>query len=103
MVDPSPSLFAAYNLAVGLVTGLGVVYFLYLKPAVVEYRQFHLATIAGLLLFLIGGPVAELLLPALVHWVHGTAASLVILGLYNPLESELRRDVWTDVLLREPS
>jgi hypothetical protein len=87
---------------IGIVTGVGVLYFLFFKPTVVEYDQFLFVTIAGLLLFLIGGPLTELLAPELVHWVHGLASLLVILGLYDPLKRDVRHDVWTDVLLQEP-
>lgn len=96
------STFTAYNLVIGLLTGLGVVYFLVLKRTVVEYHRFLVATIAGLMLFLIGGPVSELALPALAHWVHGAAALLVIFGLYDPVRNDLRRDAWTEVLLKDP-
>lgn len=96
------SLFVGYNLLIGIITALGIVYFLYVKPTVVDYHRFLLLTIAGLLLFLIGGPVTELFFPSFVHWVHGFASALIILGLYNPLENDLRRDAWADVLLQEP-
>ncbi|WP_225335319.1 winged-helix domain-containing protein [Halomicrobium urmianum] len=93
--------FAAYNLAVGLLTGLGIASVL-VRPTVVDYDRFLLLTVAGLVLFLIGGPVTELAAPSLVHWVHGLAALMVVLGLYDPLENDLRRDAWADVLLEEP-
>jgi predicted transcriptional regulator len=96
------SVFAYYNLAIGLVTGLGVCYFLFFKQTVVEYQQYLLFTVAGLIVFLVGGPVVELFFPSFVHWIHGVAALLVILGLYNPVENDLRRDAWADVLLQEP-
>lgn len=95
-------LFTYYNLVVGLVTGVGVFYFLFFKPTVVDYHRFLLLTVSGLMLFLIGGPITDLSLPSLVHWVHGVAALLVIVGLYDPLENDLRRDAWADVLLQEP-
>lgn len=94
--------FTGYNLFVGLVTGLGVVYFLYCKQAAIEYRRFLVVTSAGLVLFLVGGPVVELVAPELVHWVHGTAALLVIVGMYDPVEQELRQDEWSEILLDEP-
>ncbi|SFG95573.1 hypothetical protein SAMN04488063_3404 [Halopelagius inordinatus] len=96
------SLFVYYNLTIGLVTGIGICYFLFFKQSVVDYQRYLLLTVAGLLLFLIGGPITELLFPELVHWTHGLAALLVILGLYDPLENDLRRDAWADVLLKEP-
>lgn len=100
MIDPLS--FTSYNLLIGVVTGFGVLYFLFVRPTVVEYHRFLFVTVAGLLLFLIGGPVAELLVPTLVHWVHGVASVLVILGLYDPLENDVRREAWADVLLRDP-
>lgn len=96
------AVFTYYNLVIGLITGFGVFYFLFFKPTVVDYHQFLILTVAGLILFLIGGPVTELVFPSLVHWVHGIAALMVIFGLYNPLENDLRRDAWADVLLQEP-
>lgn len=99
---PGNHLFTYYNLAIGLVTGLGVCYFLFFKRTVVDYQQYLLLTVAGLILFLVGGPVVELLLPSVVHWIHGVAALLVIFGLYDPVDNDLRRDAWADVLLREP-
>lgn len=100
MIDPL--LFTAYNLVIGILTGVGVLYFLFAKPTVVEYHRFLFVTIAGLLLFLIGGPLTELLFPVLVHWVHGVAAFLVILGLYDPLENDVRHEAWADALLQDP-
>lgn len=96
------STFTVYNLAVGLGTGAGVLYYFFLKRTVIEYHRFLFVTVAGLLLFLIGGPVSELLFPVLIHWVHGSAALLVIYGLYDPLENDLRRDAWAEVLLKDP-
>lgn len=101
MIEPIH--LTAYNLVIGIITAVGVLYFLFLKPTVVEYHQFLFVTIAGLLLFLIGGPIVELLAPELLHWLHGIASLLVILGLYNPVKNKIRRDAWADVLLREPS
>lgn len=98
-----PLLFTMYNLLIGIITGVGVLYFLLFKPTVVEYHRFLFVTIAGLLLFLIGGPVTELIAPKLVHWIHTIASILVILGLYDPLKNDIRNDAWADVLLGEPS
>ncbi len=97
------SVFTVYNLIIGLLTGTGVAYFLVFKPTVVEYNRFLLLTVGGLVSFLIGGPLMEIIYPPLLHWIHGTAALMVVFGLYNPLENELRHDAWTDVLLQEPT
>lgn len=96
-------LFTLYNLILGLITGVGVLYFLFLKRTTVEYHRFLLVTVSGLLLFLLGGPVTELVAPELVHWVHSIASLLVILGLYDPLKKDLRNDAWADALLGEAS
>lgn len=101
MSELSP--FTAYNLLVGLITGIGVIYFLHVKQTVIEYRWFLFVTIAGLLLFLVGGPIAEIAIPEFVHWVHGVAALLVILGLYDPLQNDSRSDLWTEMLLKDPA
>lgn len=100
MFDSSP--FAFYNLAIGVVTGCGVSYFLFFKRTVVDYDRYLLFTGFGLLLFLVGGPIIDILLPPIVHWVHGLAAFFVIFGLYDPLENDLRRDAWANILLRNP-
>lgn len=101
MSEISP--FTAYNLLIGLITGVGVLYFLRFKQTVIEYRWFLFVTIAGLVLFLVGGPVIEIVFPEFVHWIHGVAALLVILGLYDPLQNDSRSDLWTEVLLKDPA
>lgn len=94
--------FVVYNLAIGAVTGIGLLYYLFFRPTVVDYHRYLLVTISGLLLFLVGGPLTELLAPAVVHWVHGVASVLVVIGLYSPVKSDLRQEAWADVLLRNP-
>jgi predicted transcriptional regulator len=101
MIDVS--LFTAYNLIIGLVTGIGIIYFLLFKQTVIEYRGFLFMTITGLMLFLVGGPLVEVVYPEFVHWVHGIAAVLVILGLYNPVQNDSRHDLWTEILLKDPT
>lgn len=97
------SLFTAYNLVIGLITGVGIIYFLLFKETVIEYRWFLFITTAGLVLFLVGGPVVELVFPEFVHWVHGVAALLVIPGLYDPLQNDSRSDLWMEILLKDPA
>lgn len=96
-------LFTAYNLVIGLITGVGIIYFLVFKQTVIEYRWSPFITTAGLVLFLVGGPVVEIVFPKFVHWVHGVAALLVILGLYDPLQNDSRSDLWTEILLKDPA
>lgn len=97
------SSFDAYNLLLSLVVGCELVYFLYLESTLTGYRRFLLVTILGLVVFVVGGPVAEIVVPNLVHWIHGFAAILVVLGLYNPVHNDLRREEWARLLLDEPA
>ncbi|WP_265109096.1 ArsR family transcriptional regulator [Halosolutus halophilus] len=95
--------FAWYNLAIGIVVSLELLYFLSLEASTTAYRRFVLVTVAGLVLAVIGGPVAELVAPSLVHWIHGIAALLVVLGLYDPVANDVRTTAWNRALLSEPS
>lgn len=94
--------FIGYNLVIGLIVGIELIYFLYLQASL-NYRQFLLITITGLVLFAIGGPLSELFFPSLVHWIHGFAALLVIFGLYNPVNDDLRTEEWAQLLLNDPA
>lgn len=95
--------FQTYNLLVGLVVGVGLVYFLYLESAATGYRRFLLVTVFGLVLFVVAGPVVEVVYPSLVHWVHGIGALCVVLGLYDPVHNDLRTEEWARLLLHEPA
>ncbi|MFC4989288.1 ArsR family transcriptional regulator [Saliphagus infecundisoli] len=94
--------FAEYNLAVGFVVSLELLYFLWLEASATAYRRFMLLTVAGLVLAVIGGPITELFAPSLIHWVHGIAALLVILGFYDPVLNDVRTAEWARVLLTDP-
>ncbi|MFB6354091.1 MAG: helix-turn-helix domain-containing protein [Halobacteriales archaeon] len=95
-------LLELYNLGVGLVAGAGMVYLLYSQRFVVGYRRFLTFVIAGFLLFSVGGPLVDILAPAMAHVVHGTAALLVVLGLYDPVGHDLRTAEWAELVLNEP-
>lgn len=95
--------FVGYDLVIGTVVAVELLYFLSLETSVTAYRRFVLVTVAGLVLAVVGGPAAELVAPSLVHWVHGTAALLVVLGLYDPVSNDLRSAEWAEVLLTEPA
>lgn len=97
-----PDAFHAYNLAVGLATGGGLVYLLYEEYVRFGYRRFVDLLVAGLLVFTVGSPVAQILVPEYLHVAHGVAALLVILGLYDPVHNDLRREEWAELLLTEP-
>ncbi|QRV14941.1 ArsR family transcriptional regulator [Haloterrigena salifodinae] len=92
-----------YNLAIGVVVALELLFLLSLEESVTAYRRFVLVTVAGLVLAVIGGPIVELVAPQLVHWVHGAAALLVVYGLYDPVTNDVRTTEWERVLLSEPS
>lgn len=95
--------FTAYNAVLGCTAGVGLLYLLYLESFVVGYRRFVLVTTAGLLVFAVVGPLFEVFLPAYAHAVHGVAALLVVLGLYDPVRNDLRTDEWAALLLEDPA
>jgi DNA-binding transcriptional ArsR family regulator len=95
--------YQLYNLAVGVLSAIGLVYLAYSQRFVLGYRRFFYLIIAGFLVFSIGGPLADLFAPSLTHAVHGFAALLVIFGLYDPVHNDLRKDEWARLLLQEPS
>ena len=82
---------------------LGLVYLPYAERFVVGNRRFLLVTTLGILLFLAVAPLVELFAPEFVHVAHGFAALLVILGLYDPVHNDLRKDAWASLLFRDPS
>ena len=96
-------LYQLYNVALGGLAGVGILYLAYSHRAGVGYRRFFDLLIAGFLVFAVGGPLADVLAPSLTHAVHGTAAVLVSLGLYDPVRNDLRKDEWARLLLREPA
>lgn len=97
------TLFAEYNLLVGVVTTAGLFYLLYSQRHVVGYRRFMDFLIGGFLLFDIGGPLAALLAPAWVHAVHGTAALLIVVGLYDLVHNNLKTAEWAEFILNDPA
>jgi hypothetical protein len=96
-------LFTGYVLLMGIAAGVGLLYLLYIERYLIEYDPFFVITVSGLFLFIIGGPVLELVYPTLVHWVHGLAACLVLFGLYSPVQNDIRKDQWAELLLAEPA
>lgn len=92
----------AYDLALGMFAGVGMVYLLYLERFV-RHRRSLLLTVLGLFTFAVGGSLFEVVLPAYVHLIHSFAALLVVLGLYDPVHNDLRTDEWAELLLRDPS
>lgn len=92
-----------YNAALGVLAGLGLLYLLYLQRFVVQNRRFILVTTVGILTFTTLAPLFQLVAPAYLHLVHGVAALLVILGLYDPVHNDLRKDEWASLLLKNPT
>lgn len=95
--------FEVYNAAVGLLTTVGFCYFLYVEERVApEYRSFLVTMILGLVLFAVA-PLISLLLPIAAHVLHGVAAVLVVVSLYDPVHNDLRHEEWSYLLLRDPN
>ncbi|WP_254768322.1 helix-turn-helix domain-containing protein [Salinilacihabitans rarus] len=85
-VDLGPA--TGYNLALGALAALAA-------AAVLRERgadRYLATTLAGLLLFVVGGSVAAVTVPELVHWLHGAGAVLVVAGIYVPATADLRGD-----------
>ncbi|WP_396610648.1 type IV toxin-antitoxin system AbiEi family antitoxin domain-containing protein [Haloferax sp. S1W] len=91
-----------YNLVMGLLSIVGLVYLVYAQRFALDYRRFIYFIVSGFLLFSVGGPLADLYLPALAHLVHGLAAVLVIVGLYNLIQDDMHKAEWTELLFRDP-
>ena len=96
-------LYQLYNVLVGGLSAVGLLYLAWSQRSGVGYRRFFDLLIAGFLVFAVGGPVTDIVAPSLNHAVHGLAAVLVSLGLYDPVRNDLRKDEWTRLLLREPA
>lgn len=90
--------FTLYNIVMGGLASLGLIYLLYLEAFVSEYGTVLGITIAGLLLYALGSPIISLVAPTYIHLLHGVATILVIVGLYNPLHNEVRTDHWANLL-----
>lgn len=99
MINP----FHAYNLLMGVIATLGLVYVFYLHRTEGRYDRFVFITAAGILVFTVAAPVLELAYPQFVHVVHALAAVLIIFGLYDPVHNDLRKDQWAELLLQDPA
>lgn len=102
MVHATLTPFTVYDLAMGILTAVGVVYLLYTKQFVLKYRRFLYYLGAGFLLFAVGGPLTYIFVPEWIHLVHGVSALFVVLGLYNPVHNDLRDEEWVELLFQEP-
>lgn len=68
-----------------------------------DYRRSSLVAVSGVVAFVAIGVASELLVLPFVHWAHGVATLLVIVGLYRSVCPDLRTGEWPERLLREPS
>lgn len=100
MVQITP--FTVYNLGMGLLAAIGLLYMLYTQRFRIRYRRFLYFLVGGLLVFAIGGPLSDLFAPRWTHFIHGLAALFVVFGLYNPVHNDLREDEWVELLVAEP-
>lgn len=94
--------FLLYNLLVGGLSAVGFVYLLVRGRSVGSYQRFVHYLVLGILIFAVGGPLADLFAPTWSHGVHVLSAVLVIYGLYNPVSNDLRREEWANILLTDP-
>lgn len=94
--------FQLYNLLLGSLTMVGFVYLLTRHRSIGSYNRFVHVLLLGLVTFVVGGPIVDLVAPAWSHAVHTLAAILVIYGLYNPIRIDLRRAAWADLILQDP-
>lgn len=94
--------FVLYNLLMGILATVGLVYLLYIQYYVVKFGSFLYSLLGGFLVFSIGGPLADVFFPEWTHVVHGLAALLVVFALYNPVHNDLRKDEWARLVLQDP-
>lgn len=69
--------------------------------AIFRHRNMVFTTVLGLLLFAVVGPLSEIFLPELLHWVHGFAALFAIMGLYSPAHDDFQKNHWNELLLAD--
>jgi len=96
-------LLTGYNLLLAALTSLGLLYLLYLQGYVVGNRVSLIVTTTGVLFVTGVAPIVEVIAPDFLHLVHAGGALLVILGLYNPVHNDLRREEWARLVLKDPS
>ncbi|MFP4626559.1 MAG: ArsR family transcriptional regulator [Natronomonas sp.] len=97
------TVFQLYNLLAGIFTVSGFLYLLTRGRTIYSYHRFVHVLVAGLLVFAVGGPLADIFAPTFAHLIHAIAAILVIYGLYSPLHNDLRQDAWSNLILTDPS
>ncbi|WP_232833814.1 ArsR family transcriptional regulator [Saliphagus sp. LR7] len=101
MVDVPP--LVIYDLLIGMLSGLGLIYLLYSRRTPLVCQPPLVLSFAGLFLFILGDPLAQLLYSPAIHVTHGVAALLIAYGLYDPTQNRIRRTEWSVFFLRDPS
>lgn len=66
-----------------------------------EYRKCPMLAVAGVMGFILGGGLGELVLPTAVHWFHGGAALLVGASAYQALDIKGQTERWDGCLLQQ--
>lgn len=99
---PNPDVIDLYNLSIGVIAAVGVVYLVYLQRISAVFDRFLYYLLAGFFVFGFGGPIACFIIPEWAHVVHGMAALFGVFALYSPVHNDLRRDDWARLIFREP-
>ncbi|AUX09221.1 hypothetical protein AArcSl_1592 [Halalkaliarchaeum desulfuricum] len=95
--------FHLYNLIMGVLATAGLGYLFYLHQYEIEYNRFVFVTVTGIVIFALVAPVIEAVVQPLVHFAHAVAALFIIFGLYDPVNNDLRKEQWAELLLKDPT
>lgn len=67
----------------------------------IKHQPLLVATVLGVVLYAIGGPVSEIYFPSILHWIHGFAALAVMGGLFVPVHNNLQTRPWGELFLQD--
>lgn len=93
------SSIATFDLLVGSLASIALLYLLYSQTMVVHYRRFFRLITIGLLIYAITGPIVGRIAPAWIHAIHGVAVLFITVGLYDLIREDLRREADFNLLL----
>lgn len=92
-----------YNIAVNVLSGIGLLYLLYSGRYVVGYRRFFIVITFGLFLSLLGGPLLFAVSDSIRHAIHGLATFFIALGLYDLTRIQVHAETdWAAILFDDP-
>lgn len=92
-----------YNIAVNLLSGIGLLYLLYSGRYVVGYRRFFLVITFGLFVSILGGPLLFTISASIRHAIHGLATLFIALGLYDLTRVQVHAETdWAAILFEDP-